>query len=194
MGAGADAAFARVVDVCARAEGRATASSSPGAARVSAERVLFSDTVVKINRKDKCVEARAASYLRRHQRWRTCHFFFPLSSPVRARCVVAPRFARVRARREQKRSLVITELAVYNLSPDRSLTLKRRIPIDGLAGVSDSEVSDEFVLHVRAAAPPPPRAPPPAAFHLPPPPPPPPRAGARRVRLPAGDAAQGGGH
>ena len=56
LNAGADAAFARVVDVCARAEGRASASS-PGAARggAPAERVLFSDIVVKINRKDKCV-------------------------------------------------------------------------------------------------------------------------------------------
>ena len=65
LNAGADAAFARVVDVCARAEGRASASS-PGAARggAPAERVLFSDIVVKINRKDKCVwrarRARAA--------------------------------------------------------------------------------------------------------------------------------------
>ena len=44
--------------------------------------------------------------------------------------------------------LCITELAVYNLGADRSL--KRRIPISGLAGVSFSEASDEFVLHVPA--------------------------------------------
>lgn len=44
--------------------------------------------------------------------------------------------------------LAITALAVYNLGSDRSL--KRRIPIAGLAGVSFSEASDEFVLHVPA--------------------------------------------
>jgi hypothetical protein len=82
---------------------------------------------------------------RRHLCLRCCRRVCCCTRPLSPFVAASPR-------REQKRSLVITELAVYNLSADRSLTLKRRIPIDGLAGVSDSEVSDEFVLHVRAAA------------------------------------------
>ena len=89
LNAGSDAAFARVVDVCARAEGRASASASPGAARggAPAERVLFSDIVVKINRKDKCVLRRGA----------LCASTFPAAAATSA-CVVAAACAVARAR------------------------------------------------------------------------------------------------
>lgn len=55
-----------------------------------------------------------------------------------------------RPRRPQKRVFVVTDLAVYNLGEGAARPLKRRIAIAGLAGVSYSEVSDEFVLHVPA--------------------------------------------
>ena len=63
LGLQCDAAFARVVELCAKAEGRPHGNLGHGGAAVTAgERVLFSDTLVKINRKDKCVDARARAH------------------------------------------------------------------------------------------------------------------------------------
>jgi len=68
--------------------------------RAAPEDILFSDTVVKINRKDKA----------------------------------------------QERVLVITDRSVYNLTTGRKV--KRRIDIKRVEGVTVSQISDEFVIHV----------------------------------------------
>jgi serum/glucocorticoid-regulated kinase 2 len=50
--------------------------------------------------------------------------------------------------KEQARVLLITNNAVYNLMPSNYGKCKRRIPLSGLAGITASQISDEFVLHV----------------------------------------------
>jgi len=52
--------------------------------------------------------------------------------------------------KEQTRILLITNKAVYNLIPKKSIKCKRRIRIDDIASITLSMVSDEFVLHVPA--------------------------------------------
>jgi len=68
----------------------------------SKERVMFSDFVIKINRKDK----------------------------------------------EQTRVMLITDSCYYNIMPNNYAKCKRRIDLKDLLGVSVSQVSDEFVIHV----------------------------------------------
>lgn len=50
--------------------------------------------------------------------------------------------------KEQARVLLITNNALYNLIPSNYGKCKRRIPLSSLAGVTASQISDEFVLHV----------------------------------------------
>jgi len=50
--------------------------------------------------------------------------------------------------KEQLRTLLITNKAVYNCMPRNVSRCKRRIPIQDIASVTLSTVSDEFVLHV----------------------------------------------
>lgn len=50
--------------------------------------------------------------------------------------------------REQKRVMLITDKAVYNLLPDSYSTCKRRIGHESIVGITASTVSEEFVLHV----------------------------------------------
>lgn len=50
--------------------------------------------------------------------------------------------------KEQLRTLLITNKAVYNCMPKNVSRCKRRIPITDIASVTLSTVSDEFVLHV----------------------------------------------
>jgi serum/glucocorticoid-regulated kinase 2 len=50
--------------------------------------------------------------------------------------------------KEQARVLLITNNALYNLMPNGYGKCKRRIPISSIAGVTASQISDEFVLHV----------------------------------------------
>lgn len=66
------------------------------------ETVLFSDLVVKINRKNK----------------------------------------------EQTRTILITNKAVYNLLPTNQGKCKRRIEFEKISAVTDSQTSDEFAIHV----------------------------------------------
>lgn len=50
--------------------------------------------------------------------------------------------------KEQVRTLLITNKAVYNLMPKHVNRCKRRIRVEDIASVTLSTVSDEFVLHV----------------------------------------------
>ena len=50
--------------------------------------------------------------------------------------------------RLQERTLMITTKAVYNLLPRDYSKCQRRIPLEMISGVTASQVSDEFVLHI----------------------------------------------
>jgi len=50
--------------------------------------------------------------------------------------------------KEQLRTLLITNKAVYNCMPKNIGRCKRRIPIEEIASVTISTISDEFVLHI----------------------------------------------
>ena len=45
---------------------------------------------------------------------------------------------------EQKRDLIITDQALYNFNNN---SLKRRLPIKSIKGLTASKTSDEFVIH-----------------------------------------------
>lgn len=53
-----------------------------------------------------------------------------------------------RKEKEQTRVILLTNKAVYNLLPSAYGKCKRRIPIESIASVTASSISDEFVLHV----------------------------------------------
>lgn len=50
--------------------------------------------------------------------------------------------------KEQTRTILITDKAVYNLMPNNYGKCKRRVGIDRIASVTVSAISDEFVMHV----------------------------------------------
>jgi len=50
--------------------------------------------------------------------------------------------------KEQLRTLLVTTKAVYNCMPKKVSNCKRRIPIEEIASITLSTVSDEFVLHI----------------------------------------------
>ena len=50
--------------------------------------------------------------------------------------------------KEQTRTILITDKAVYNLMPNNYGNVKRRIPISSIEAVSTSSGSDEFVIHI----------------------------------------------
>ena len=50
----------------------------------------------------------------------------------------------------QERVLLITNVAIYNLLPTNYGKCKRRIPLDQVDGVTVSQISDEFVIHIPA--------------------------------------------
>jgi len=50
--------------------------------------------------------------------------------------------------KEQLRTLLITNKAVYNCMPKNVSRCKRRIPIKDIASITVSTISDEFVLHI----------------------------------------------
>ena len=47
--------------------------------------------------------------------------------------------------RIQERTLVITDIALYNF---QSANLKRRVPIENIEAITISKISSEFVVHV----------------------------------------------
>lgn len=53
-----------------------------------------------------------------------------------------------RKNREQTRTILITDKAVYNLGPNNYGKCKRRIPLEKVVAVSSSAMSKEFVLHI----------------------------------------------
>jgi len=53
-----------------------------------------------------------------------------------------------RKKKEQTRTIMITDQAVYNLMPNNHSKCKRRIALSNIVSVTASEISDEFILHV----------------------------------------------
>jgi serum/glucocorticoid-regulated kinase 2 len=51
-------------------------------------------------------------------------------------------------RKEQHRAILITDRAIYNLSPNQPGTCKRRIELSRVLGITSSTTSPEFVIHV----------------------------------------------
>jgi len=50
--------------------------------------------------------------------------------------------------KEQMRALLVTDKAIYNLIPNNYGKCKRRISMDEVGGVTVSQISEEFVVHV----------------------------------------------
>jgi len=55
-----------------------------------------------------------------------------------------------RKNKRQERALLITSHAIYNLLPPDFVKCKRRIPLEGVSGITLSTASCEFVIHVPA--------------------------------------------
>ncbi|MES1916553.1 MAG: hypothetical protein MHM6MM_008369, partial [Cercozoa sp. M6MM] len=53
-----------------------------------------------------------------------------------------------RREKEQRRVLLVTDKALYNLMPKDFSSCKRRIKIDDVVSITMSQRSDEFVVHV----------------------------------------------
>eukprot|EP00483_Globobulimina_turgida_P004537 UN04546 len=52
--------------------------------------------------------------------------------------------------KSQKRILLLTNKALYNIKPSKTYTCQRRIPYDLIQSISVSTISDEFVIHIPA--------------------------------------------
>lgn len=50
--------------------------------------------------------------------------------------------------KEQTRTILVTDMAVYNLIPDKYNKVKRRVDIESITAISISTMSDEFVMHI----------------------------------------------